>query len=248
MNANIELLNQKLTSLSDTSVSLRLSGKMGYCIYFYLSGQSDDKHTETADSLLDSITWELKNHHHSIDLYNGLSGIGLGIDYLIKNNFITGYINQILKQVDSRLLTLRTFSNNPLGWFDNVVLLHYYNIRIRAQESNSEKEYIFKRAIFKILNEFRFSDNLLFEEPYSFSMQYRLPILLYVLSELYDTIFFKEKIEKMISELSHKVLSIIPVLYSHRNISDTGYVFCLEENETPPLGQTHPFTKDDNGY
>lgn len=94
MHLQIEILNQQLTTLSDTPISLGLSGKMGYCIYFYIIGKNNDQYTQIADSILDSIVTRIPYYNYSLDLKNGLPGIGLGINYLFKNQFVCGEINQ----------------------------------------------------------------------------------------------------------------------------------------------------------
>lgn len=189
---------------------------MGYCIYFYIKGKNNDQYTRIADSILDSIINNIPYYKYSLDLKGGLPGIGLGINYLFKNQFVCGEINQSLKQFDDTIYKMLMFPRRKLNWFENALLLYYYNIRLKDQEINSDYEYIFKRVIFKVLNELSFFQDDLFEEPYSFSMEYKLPIFLYVLSELSEMNYFRTKIKKMIDEITHKVVSLLPVLSSHK--------------------------------
>ena len=216
MNSKIQELNQRLIDLSKTPIALGLSGKMGYSLYFYTIGLTDSKYTEIAESLLDSVCINIQNYSHSLDLERGLPGIGLGINYLVKKKFVCGDINQILQQFDDTLFKMLIFPRKKLNWFENLLSLYYYSIRIRDQKPDSEREYIYKKVIYKILNEASLLSDDLFEEPYIFSLEYKLPIFLFVLSELYQIDFFQNKIKKIIDEITHKTISQIPVLHSHK--------------------------------
>ena len=64
------------------------NGKMGICIYLYITGrvESNEEYLSLADKLLDEIT----NHISGlpVDVENGLGGIGLGVNFLAKSNYI----------------------------------------------------------------------------------------------------------------------------------------------------------------
>ena len=215
-----ELLHSNLINIANHQVALGLfSGKMGHCIYFYefsrLTG--NDKYAKVADDLLDSVCHCLKNYR-VWDIESGLIGIGLGINYLVKHNFICGSINKILREFDILLFKVLLFPEKHKSVELNlkVQLLFYYSIRIKDQKKGSNAEFIFKELIFKILNSFtNFSDNY-FDEPYSFSVDYKLPFFLLTLGTLAKEALFRVKIKKLIDDMPLKISSQIPLLHSHR--------------------------------
>ena len=80
-------------------------GKMGIVLFFYNYAQytGNPVYEEFAGELLDEIFEEVHDNI-GIDFENGLSGIGWGILYLLKNNFIVGSPDDILEDIDKKIL------------------------------------------------------------------------------------------------------------------------------------------------
>ena len=219
---DFSLYNQKLIHLLDSSsISNGLaSGKMGYCIYFYrLSRLLNNRHYESvAEKILCDLLPNIKNLN-ALDLSNGLSGIGLGIDYLIKEKYVQGDINHILRNVDDFIFAGLSYPQKQqrITLLDITYLLVYLNVRLKDQKKGSEQEYLFKELIIQTINSFYERIGLaFFEEPDTFTIDYPLPLFLYVLSLAYKHDFYNNRIEKIIGELSPKLLSILPTLHANR--------------------------------
>jgi hypothetical protein len=95
--ANVLLLNASFTD----NIGL-LNGKMGIAIFFYhYSRYTGNKIFEDfAGELIDEIYEEI-NTNTPIDFANGLTGIGWGIEYLVKNGFIEADTDEALADVDN---------------------------------------------------------------------------------------------------------------------------------------------------
>ena len=82
-----------------------LEGKMGISLFFFCySAYSKKKHyKQFAEELIDEIYSEI---HTDTPLCfdNGLSGIAWGIEYLVRNNFVTGDTNMVLNELDNKIL------------------------------------------------------------------------------------------------------------------------------------------------
>jgi len=220
LKADLISMNNKLVSISSSHTSLGLlSGKIGYCIYFYKFAKvsGDNKYAKIAGDLLDSVCSNLGNYR-IWNIENGLAGIGLGINYLVKEKFVAGDINRILKDFDILLFKQMAFPDkkNPADLWLQTQLLYYFSVRIKDQKKGSQGEYIFKQLIFKILNSFSSVPDSFFEEPYSFSMDFRLPFFLHTLGMVSKQDTFTGKVRKITDDLTLKVISLIPVLHSHR--------------------------------
>ena len=90
-----ELIDKLLSSnLSKYPVSL-FHGKMGLSGYFYHLSQieSNPAYHSKAEQLLDQIMQHDLTPNHSIDVEDGLAGIGLGVTWLVKRQFIEGDLN-----------------------------------------------------------------------------------------------------------------------------------------------------------
>lgn len=82
-----------------------LHGKMGGVIFFYNYAKHSQKdyYEKIAEYLFDNLTGCLFNHTR-IDFEHGLCGIGWGIEYLIQNQFIAGNSDEILEDIDRKIM------------------------------------------------------------------------------------------------------------------------------------------------
>jgi hypothetical protein len=84
------------------------------------------------------------------------------------------------------------------------------------QKQGSNEEFIFKELVFKILNSFTRIEEIPLEEPYSFSIEYRLPFFIYTLGELSQNDIFRDKVKKITDEITSLIITRIPLLHSHK--------------------------------
>ena len=216
----LEILDKKIFDLkADQSIGLA-DGKMGQCIYFYyISRISDNKeYIQRSETLIGEIL-EQVTKSKIYNIKEGLTGIGLAVDYIVKNKFVKGDINEILKHIDDELF--KQICNSNSGEFNNddpsfqLQLIYYFMVRLKSQNKNSENEYFFREAIISRINHISGKINQYFgDEPVSFNMENPLMQLLYIVSlcgELY-----KDKISIILKEISLHVLYRIPVLHANR--------------------------------
>ncbi len=82
-------------------------GKMGISLFFaHYSRRTKKEIFEDYMELLLKDIYIGVNEGFSIDLQEGLCGIGWGIVYLLKNGFLEGEPSAIFRAIDSRLLSL----------------------------------------------------------------------------------------------------------------------------------------------
>lgn len=70
----------------------------------------EEKYKEQAESLLNEIMSSC-NRSMPLSYHHGLCGIGAAIEYLIRNNFVKGEADEILKDIDSAVISVT--SNRP---------------------------------------------------------------------------------------------------------------------------------------
>lgn len=82
-----------------------LDGKMGVVLFFmnYSRYTKCKRYEKFAGELLDEIYEEI-HIDCSANFGNGLAGIAWGIEYLIRNRFVKAESNEILKELDDRIL------------------------------------------------------------------------------------------------------------------------------------------------
>ena len=97
--ANVLLLNASFID----NLGL-LNGKMGIAIFFYhYARYTQNKIFEDyAGELIDEIYEEI-NTNTPVNFENGLTGIGWGIEYLVKNKFVQADTDEALKEIDTTI-------------------------------------------------------------------------------------------------------------------------------------------------
>lgn len=80
-------------------------GKMGIILFFahYARYTKNSLYDDFAGELLDEVFEDI-HAGLSLDLENGLAGIGWGLLHLLKNQFVTGDPDEILMDIDSKFL------------------------------------------------------------------------------------------------------------------------------------------------
>lgn len=82
-------------------------GKMGVVIFFvhYSQYTGESIYDKYAEELIDEICEKI-HYEMPINFENGLSGIGWGILYLLTNGFMEGSPNEILVELDSKIMEM----------------------------------------------------------------------------------------------------------------------------------------------
>ena len=125
---------------------------MGIAIFFYQYGRySDNKlYTDYAGELIDEIYEEI-NLNTSTDFADGLTGIGWGIEYLVKNGFIDADTDDILGDIDKKVYQRIQFEyeyNELPG------LLLYQLARFKANNKRNEQhKFLNNHTILCLLDE-----------------------------------------------------------------------------------------------
>ena len=101
-----------------------LNGKMGIAIFFYhYSRYSGAKIFEDyAGELIDEIYEEI-NSNTTVNFEEGLTGIGWGIEYLVKNGFVQADTDETLSEIDNSIYRSRI--NSPILINDGKDLFGY---------------------------------------------------------------------------------------------------------------------------
>lgn len=117
-----------------------LNGKMGIAIFFYhYSRYTGNKiHEDYAGELIDEIYEEI-NTNTPVDFANGLTGIGWGIEYLVKNKFAHADTDEALANFDSTIYRNSLYTpfllNNDTDLFGFGL---YYIARLREHGNDND--------------------------------------------------------------------------------------------------------------
>lgn len=213
-----------LESFSDNTSLGLAHGKMGICIYYHVLGrlENNSEYYAIGEKLLNDISNNL-NRGQSIDIESGLAGIALGIRFLIKNQYQTGDVDEILEDIDTmiyhRLENLEPYGEETIFSDSQIIqLLYYFYIRYEDSKENSDNRFFFKELIIQLINVLRIDNFQNFiRGPLGYSLyHYSLPVLLYVLSKIISLKIYNYKIYKILKLITPIILSHRPVLHSNR--------------------------------
>ena len=114
-------------------------GKMGIVLFFcnYARYTGNSVYEEFAGELLDELFSEIHDGI-GVDFENGLSGIGWGILYLLKNNFIVGSPDDILEDIDAKMLEVNLLRLRDLSLERGIAgIVTYLTNRLSVQYEKS---------------------------------------------------------------------------------------------------------------
>lgn len=150
--ANILMLNASFVD----NLGL-LYGKMGITIFLfhYAKYARNEVYEIYAGLLLDEIYEEISKRT-SIDFTNGLTGIGWGIEYLVRNGFVEADTDEVLNEIDNTIF--QTLIDAPISIQNQTDLFGYglyYLSRLKGRENNNDdiKTLIKKQILIQIMDE-----------------------------------------------------------------------------------------------
>ena len=192
--SQIDSLNKHLIGSLHTSYPFGLAhGKMGLLIYLYhlYDYTQEAIYKEKAERLLDDLLENDLSKNAELTVEEGLCGVALGLDYIV---------------MESR------YSLSQLIHF-----LYYIYKRLEIQTNDNER-FPFEGLAIKLVNQLAdLIDASFFEESYTFSIyQYHVPILMKTLSCLIQYDFYKDRIQKVLEQLSLYMFSHLPHLHLNR--------------------------------
>lgn len=199
-----------------TSAGL-FQGKMGASIAaFILDNKIGSK--GIAESLLSEVIAAITDNM-PLNISHGLSGIGLGINYLLQNKYIEGNPDYVLSEIDDFIFRRMAYFNqdSPIDYNGLCDILNYLIIRLKTGLKNKMNRRVFIELTKKLFNLLYLGrrENF-FEEPLPYSIYYVLARFLYISSEMHALQICPTRIEQIWKELKTSVFSRYPYLYSNK--------------------------------
>lgn len=136
-----------------------LNGKIGVVIFFYHYSDyvNMNIYKKFAEELIDEVYNEMSDNC-GCDFVNGLSGIAWGVEYLIRNNFVKADPNEVLIDLDKRILLTDVRRVEDVTLETGLKGLAYYVIS-RCANRDSFDEFISKNYIYDLICSLRNNSN-----------------------------------------------------------------------------------------
>ena len=116
-------------------------GKMGCILFFayYARSTHSELYEDFTNELLNELYEDITNDL-PIGLENGLCGIGWGIEYLVQNGFMEGDTDEILEDIDKRIMEYDVLRMSDLSFRQGLAGIVFYVIARFSALRNSERK------------------------------------------------------------------------------------------------------------
>lgn len=220
MNEIIPLIHKKLEDkVKNLSSNFYFCKDFDLCIYlFEYARLTKCKETMTlAEDFIERICQNLPKEISTLSLIDQQE-ISVAIDYLIEKKFIEGDINDILYDIDILIYKQLTSNSSLLeNKQDLLFSIYYCYIRLKNQLKGTDEEFIFSELIISLFNKLTNPlENDIFEEPFFYTLHYKLPQFIFLIGKLFSLEVYNYRINEILKERNFQILSRIPVLHSHR--------------------------------
>lgn len=226
---NNEIIQKKILSynnylLNKAQLQERLGlldGKLGLSIYLYAQYREfqDKVYESRADKWLKFVLDNI-DKISDYSLATGLTGIGVGVMYLLEKGFCEGNPNHILKEIDDALfkalsISLDNKGSNPQ---EDIIKCLYFCRRMRHTGLSGRERVLFEELITRSFNKVSNSmPFLLGSEPPVFSpTSYSLLLYLYWMTMMSDLHLYETKIMRIKQEWGEKISAVHPLSIGHR--------------------------------
>lgn len=226
-----KLANTIIANLGNTSDIGLFKGKTGIALFLYEYAKKLPRastYEEVADILIDDMYNQI-NSSTSSDIIDGIAGIGLGASYLLKNKLLEGAPDEVLEDIDRRLLenprdVLLKEMTSPVPVFSSG--LYFLSRFSFGNEEQKERwiNHLCDAAIFFVLDTVNIQH---MEPPLSF-----LNSMLFVFNRLSG--YCDKNGKSNINQLLHDSLIMIVRAIQHNRFSDIDIQILKELKKTLP--------------
>lgn len=211
-------INNVLQQFSFTGL---LKGDMGVCIYYFVLGRMrhDPQMTQFGEATLEKIMANM-GQNKILFMEEGITGIALGISFLLKYKFVEGDVNEVLQDIDDHiykgtcsLLEKEVTPNIKLPILD--VLIYFIVRYINVNSAIRKKLYLrFIEHLFNYIYIHR-QDNF-YQETFPFNLMKEQYLFMGVLVWIYQLGIDQKRIENIFHEMKLFLFSCHPVLHANR--------------------------------
>lgn len=219
LNASFD--DQKIWNIFKEKDDLSLFyGKMGACIYYYClqNGQSKSLSMKFADELIEQI-YEKINEHMLVGIEQGIAGIALGTNFLIKYAYVKGNPDIVLEEIDNLIYKTIAYDENRniINLNEFCEILYYLSIRLEQKYKDATNQHLFTELSIKIIDHIYMSRDMSFyKEPLPYNIHFLLANYLFVTNRFFHLGIHRKRIYKIWQEMRPFIFCQIPYLQANR--------------------------------
>lgn len=198
-----------------------LKGDMGVCIYYFLLGKmrGDSHLTLLGENALETIMADM-TRYKKLNIEDGITGIALGITYLLRNQLVQGNVNEALRDIDAYVYKgISIIQENSANIDTNLPLLDvliYFLVRYDDVENPTRKTF-YGRIIEHLFNYiYIHRPDSFYQESFPFNLNKTSYLFILTLVRIYQLDIERERITEIFKEMKEFLFSNIPLLQANR--------------------------------
>ena len=194
-----------------------LDGAMGSCVSLFVLGKLEKNtvHKEHAENILERVLSELQ-HVNCLELEKGITGIALGLSFLIKEKYVEGDVNEVLEMVDSFIYKGMFLQTDRHHKFTMIDVFIYWLFRYRETVSPIKKVFL-RKVLIKSFNSIYINrDDSFYKEPLPFCLRYNVCLYIFGLIALYKMDIEQARVSRILSELKYSLFAYHPIMHSNK--------------------------------
>lgn len=199
-----------------------LKGDMGVCVYYFIMGRmrNDSQLTYKGELVLEKIMSSM-GRYKKLCIEEGITGVALGVVYLLHNNYVKGDVNEILREVDSYvykgieviLENEKSSTDIKLPFLD---VLIYFWVRL-GQVENVARKSLYRRLVVCLLNHiYLHRTDSFYQESLPFNLGKESYGFMVILAKIYEQGMERERIGRIFNEMKPFLFSNIPLLHANK--------------------------------
>ncbi|MDD3901771.1 MAG: hypothetical protein PHX22_11165 [Dysgonamonadaceae bacterium] len=209
MNQIIPIIHQKIIEKVKDLSTHYFCKDIGLCIYlFEYAKQRDDENIKSlAEDFIERICQNVPKEISTLSLSNQQE-ISIAIDYMIEKKYIGGNINDILYDIDISIYKEIASNSNLLKKNQDLLFsIFYCYIRLKEQLKGTDEEFIFRELTISLFNKLTHPlEEDIFEEPFFYTLHYKLPQFIYLLGKIFSLDIYNYRIKEILKERNFQIL------------------------------------------
>lgn len=198
-----------------------LSGKTGACVYSYCNpdAKGDGAFNEKlGEALIDEI-FEKVGWMNNLGVPHGLSGVGLGLIYLMQNSYVAGNPDKVLKMLDEIIYRRIAFmdKSSMIEVDDMLGILFYLCARLKYGLKKHTERDIFSELVAKMTDYiYSCKDAGFFSETCPYTVYSKGIVFLFATCRIYELGIHCGRLSKIWTEVKLRLFQYIPYMQASR--------------------------------
>lgn len=196
-------------------------GEMGVCIYYFVMGRMahDACLTQKGEKALQRIMSGMARYK-KLSIEKGVTGLGLGVTYLLRHGYVEGDINEVLRDIDSYvykgievIIENEELTDGKLPVLDVLI----YFVERYVDTLNPVRKMFYQRMVTRLFNHvYVHRPDTFYQESLPFNLMKDSCLFMSVLVRIHELGIERKRIARIFNEMKIFLFSNVPLSQANR--------------------------------